>query len=185
MEEFDWLNLDFDEAIQYTDEILFEPSDNPVDMAVPDDDWIFGDMLTSSHVENNDINTNNNHNNKTKVKKTEPQHKVMDRAKINRSTVHKVSWSVKNRAKGKTYKEYIGRQLKIGRRICGHIVNLFNNQDLDLFFDFIDKYYAKDCLYHDMTKGPHPHTGEMNVDRKTQGVDVMKNMLKHSFKNNS
>ena len=119
----------------------------------------------------------------TKFKRIETKYKGMDNRNVSRSTVHKVSWSVKNRTKGKTYRVYIKRQLLVGRRICGHLVNLFNNQDSILFFDFLDKYYAKDCIYHEITKGPHPHTGEMNVNRVVQGIEVVKNMLKLSFKN--
>lgn len=186
----DWLYIDFDEAVQYTDEILCEPGDYPSYMTAPDD-WAYGQMLTSAPTVNSSINTKtSNHNpgmqpkpSLTKQNKKSVSQISLDKKNVNRSTVHKVSWSVKNRTKGKTYKEYIGRQLKIGRRICGHIVNLFNNQDADLFEDFLDKYYAPNCIYREITKGPHPQTGEMDVDRTVEGLDVMKHMLKLSFKN--
>ena len=222
----DWLDLDFDQSINYTDEITpnnncnidyntysdieLGGSDGTVfdemleslsyDETLPANPDIFENMTDTASVSTETTDTTNITNNTTSSTNTNtnvsnyPKNRLQksdyvftpsDKPshKMNAATITKVKWSVKNKVKGKTYQEYIKRQLKIARRICSHMVKLMNNQDIEIFCDFVDRYVVDDLIMHEVCKGTHPLTGEMNVNHIITGKDKLKAMATHAMKN--
>jgi len=102
--------------------------------------------------------------------------------KVSKSKASKSSgtgtWSVKNRMQGKTWGEYMKRQHKIARRLGNQLITVFNNQDLIATLDFIDTYYSEEIEYHEIVKGIHPLTGEVDSNTVVKGIDAIKGVTK-------
>lgn len=94
---------------------------------------------------------------------TSAPYKSVNQAKKARKRLHEVKWSVKNQIEGKTFRQYIQKQLKIARRLCSHIVQTFNGLNVKVFNDFVDKYYCENFMHQIKHPGKHPFTGELDT----------------------
>ena len=82
----------------------------------------------------------------------------------------KVVWSHKNNKRGKSYREYIERQILIARKFCKHFISVLNTHRLGNFSEFAAANFASNFMYREFTEGIHPFTGTKGVDRKIDGI---------------
>lgn len=89
----------------------------------------------------------------------------------------KVIWSLKNCKKGKTYEDYVIRQLQIARRLCKQTVKLFNDHDIENFVYFARNMFVEDFIFREKITGVNPfNKNQIDSDRIIQGLG---NMLLH------
>ena len=133
---------------------------------------------------NNSVYTNTNGNSSSSDTDTDSDTNTNTIVNSNDNTVKnvknktkRVSWIPKHKTKIKTYHQYVTRQLKIARRICMHMVNLLNRQEIDEYCNFVDTYYDINVNMHVMCTGTCGLTREMNVDKNLIGRDAIKTMM--------
>lgn len=82
----------------------------------------------------------------------------------------KLVWSHKNKKRGKSYREYMERQILIARKICKYYISLINTHHVQNFSEFASVNFSPKFSYREYTEGVHPFTGTEGVDRKIEGV---------------
>lgn len=101
-------------------------------------------------------------------------------AAFRKPCTNKVVWSLKNSTKGKTYRGYIERQLRIARQLCKQVIKLFNHHEADAFCEFVTHNCTEDVVFREKVPGVHPITGVVESDVEVTGITAFQAFV-HSF----
>lgn len=210
MEDYDGFCLDFDDAINYDElnDILGDSGEVNYDVPYFDEsDNIFNDMLNelrqdgqnakcgiddvnsvlsngdSDTIENDSVATSSESGHFDHVRKNNSSSYVKG-PKVPVSTLKKsrrVIWSVKNKTRGKTYEQYIAKQLKIARRIGSNLIKINNTNDVDQLNTFLDRYMSPDVVVKCTKSGYDPLEDETDTSKVLNGIKPFKTLSKAAF----